>query len=953
MISQNGGMKMKKRFSTIVLSGLLAASAVFNSAAAVERNAVGESLLISEEAEAGSWTEEDNLEMGSEPEEIAASEESAPSDEESASEESAPSEEESELEESAPSEEESESEESAPSDEESQPEESAPSREESEAGESAPAEEETNPEESIPSAENSLVQGSVPSAENSEPKQKAEAIGFQDFDVYGSEPYITLTYDVWERQLPEFPETVTLMMDDGSTREIEAIWVTEDEFADAELETYIYTLELPKGIQFEEELAQEIEENQAMLPWIELVPEAGIATYAVGNPDLSSFSFSISDIRTPSKEMEFDGGNGKNAVLIFGGLSSCGNTESTIRAFQSVLKSVGTRQLDVYAFDIKNNSDSAIISWLPSLKISEDICVNSIKASSDYRSLYRYCLSSLGLSSIAMPLVVYKNADGEVYTYSTGNVDAVDIRNALEEGGITAEQSSGDYTVTISGQSLYSEAFDVLELVNQNRENNGLPALVMDKDLLDAAMTRAAECAVFYSHTRPNGLSCFSIIDTMHEENIAAGQYDAADVMNSWMNSTGHRTNILADCHQSIGIGCFRYNNRNYWVQVFGDSLEQRASQLSDRTQTYDVETASDYVEIGFSTDEKEMHVGDSSQLWIYAVSETNSIAISPSAYRWSSNDSAVARVDSQGKVTAVSKGTTTIVARHQGNSDETLEIRIIVEENPGPEINKIVNTVSGVHVYWDKQTGASRYYVYRSTSREGTYTKIEDLTATNYTDTKVKSGTTYYYKVSAIKDGRETGKSEAMGIAFVDTPDLTLRVNRSIGIGLGWNRIEGATGYAIYRKTTGNWMRVATIAGNNILTWNDTAVKSKNGTEYHYTIRALAGSDMKTLSGCRSTGRTMVRLFTPTISSAAKAGATSLKATWNRNSAATGYEVRLMVGSAVYKTYTYGNNTIIAKTITGLPKGKTYKVQVRSYKKVTGVGSFYSAWSAAKNVTL
>ena len=114
----------------------------------------------------------------------------------------------------------------------------------------------------------------------------------------------------------------------------------------------------------------------------------------------------------------------------------------------------------------------------------------------------------------------------QVYTYSTGNVDAVDIRNALEEGGITAEQSSGDYTVTISGQSLYSEAFDVLELVNQNRENNGLPALVMDKDLLDAAMTRAAECAVFYSHTRPNGLSCFSIIDTMHEENIAAGQYD-------------------------------------------------------------------------------------------------------------------------------------------------------------------------------------------------------------------------------------------------------------------------------------------------------------------------------------------------------------------------------------------------------------------------------------------
>ena len=147
--------------------------------------------------------------------------------------------------------------------------------------------------------------------------------------------------------------------------------------------------------------------------------------------------------------------------------------------------------------------------------------------------------------------------------------------------------------------------------------------------------------------------------------------------------------------------------------------------------------------------------------------------------------------------------------------------------------------------------------------------------------------------------------------------------------------------------------MRVATISENNTLTWNDTAVKPKNGTEYHYTIRALTGSDMKTLSGCRSTGRTMVRLFTPTISSAVKTSATSLKATWNRNAAATGYEVRLMIGSTVYKTYTYGKNTIIAKTITGLPKGNTYKVQVRSYKKVDGIGSFYSAWSAAKYVDL
>ena len=278
----------------------------------------------------------------------------------------------------------------------------------------------------------------------------------------------------------------------------------------------------------------------------------------------------------------------------------------------------------------------------------------------------------------------------------------------------------------------------------------------------------------------------------------------------------------------------------------------------------------------------------------------------------------------------------------------------IVEDENiAAPKISKIVNTVQGSHVYWNKVSGATNYTVYRSTSKTGFYKRLITTSAVHYTDTTVESGKTYYYKIKANKGSIQSGASAAMGIVFVDTPDLTLRVNRSVGIGLGWNKITGATGYAIYRKTTGSWVRVATISGNNTFTWNDTSVKSKNGTVYHYTIRALAGSNMKTLSGCRNTGRTMVRLFTPTISSAVKASSTSLKATWNRNSSATGYEVRLMVDSNVYKTYTYGNNKTIVKTIIGLPSGKTYKVQVRSYKKVSGVGSFYSAWSAAKYVTL
>ena len=272
------------------------------------------------------------------------------------------------------------------------------------------------------------------------------------------------------------------------------------------------------------------------------------------------------------------------------------------------------------------------------------------------------------------------------------------------------------------------------------------------------------------------------------------------------------------------------------------------------------------------------------------------------------------------------------------------------------PTITKMTNTVSGVHVYWNTVPNATAYTVYRATSKNGTYTRVASVSATNYTDIQVTSGTTYFYKIRANVATVQSGASAAKGMAFVDTPDITLRVNRSTGIGLGWNRIAGATGYVIYRRSydgSDAWVRVATVTDNSTLTWVDTSAKPKNGTIFRYTVRALAGSDRKTLSGCRNTGRTMVRLFTPTISSAANASATSMKVAWNRNAQASGYEVRLMVNGSVYKTYTVGGGENLAKTITSLTKGTTYKVQVRSYKKVTGVGSFYSAWSAEKNVTV
>ncbi len=279
-------------------------------------------------------------------------------------------------------------------------------------------------------------------------------------------------------------------------------------------------------------------------------------------------------------------------------------------------------------------------------------------------------------------------------------------------------------------------------------------------------------------------------------------------------------------------------------------------------------------------------------------------------------------------------------------------------EEIPEKPYN-IVNTVHGVHVYWKAVEGITKYGVWRSeTGADGSYTWLGNPAAVHFTDTTAISGKTYHYRITAMdpETGEHSEKSDAAGIIHVSTPDITSRANKAAGIQLGWNKISGATGYAIYRKSFSGsdaWKRVATINGNSTFSWTDTAVKSNNGTVYRYTIRALAGSDMKTLSGCRSAGRTMARLTSRTLNSAERKSFTSIKCSWSTTAYADGYEVRFMVGSDVFKTFTVGNCKTGTKTFTGLKSGQSYKIQVRSYKKVSEVGTFYSAWSEPKYVTL
>lgn len=138
--------------------------------------------------------------------------------------------------------------------------------------------------------------------------------------------------------------------------------------------------------------------------------------------------------------------------------------------------------------------------------------------------------------------------------------------------------STGSSTGSASaaGQSNTAIANQVLQLINAERAKNGLGALTMNTNAQKAAQVRANEIVSQFSHTRPNGQSCFTALKEFNVsystagENIAYGQPDAKSVVNAWMNSSGHRANILKGSFKQTGIGVYKDSKGvYYWTQMF------------------------------------------------------------------------------------------------------------------------------------------------------------------------------------------------------------------------------------------------------------------------------------------------------------------------------------------------------------------------------------------------
>ena len=159
---------------------------------------------------------------------------------------------------------------------------------------------------------------------------------------------------------------------------------------------------------------------------------------------------------------------------------------------------------------------------------------------------------------------------------SSGTAGSTGSSDSSGTAGSTGTTDSTGSTGTVS--TVNSMEKQVASLTNSERKAKGLSVLTLDSQLSKLARLKAEDMAKkgYFSHTSPTYGSAFDMMNKYGVsyrtagENIAKGQKTAESVMNGWMNSSGHRANILSSAYTNIGVGYAKDSRGNtYWVQIF------------------------------------------------------------------------------------------------------------------------------------------------------------------------------------------------------------------------------------------------------------------------------------------------------------------------------------------------------------------------------------------------
>jgi fibronectin type 3 domain-containing protein len=235
------------------------------------------------------------------------------------------------------------------------------------------------------------------------------------------------------------------------------------------------------------------------------------------------------------------------------------------------------------------------------------------------------------------------------------------------------------------------------------------------------------------------------------------------------------------------------------------------------------------------------------------------------------------------------------------------------------------------VNLRWTQSVspGITTNKVYRSTNgSSGPYNLLAALSArTNYSDTAVVNGSTYYYSVTAVNSNGESSLSAYIGATpsapqIPAAPTNLAAVAGNAQVRLSWSASSGATSYRVKRSTT-NGGPYSNIATNTSLTYTNTGLV--NGTTYYYVVSAVNTNGESANSSQVSATPAAVSAPAAPTNLTATAGNAQVRLSWSASGGASSYRIKRSTTNGGPYSNIATNTTSLAYTNTGLVNGTTY----------------------------
>lgn len=263
------------------------------------------------------------------------------------------------------------------------------------------------------------------------------------------------------------------------------------------------------------------------------------------------------------------------------------------------------------------------------------------------------------------------------------------------------------------------------------------------------------------------------------------------------------------------------------------------------------------------------------------------------------------------------------------------------------PTIKSGVSTVSDkLKLTWSKVNGATGYNVYRKLENDKNYKLIKTINGNGnveFTDSGLKCGVKYYYRVNGFrtvdsKNYEGLGSKDYLGLTTPAQP--ALKSAKSLGyntISIEWTKVEGATGYDIYRKTTGTYSKIGTVDKQSTVTFKDE--KAVTGVRYQYTVRAFYNKDgIKRVSTYENYIHGTAYPSNPNLTSVTSVEYNAIELKWDKADGANGYKIyRKLPSDKNYKELIilYGQtDKYTDQTVTC---GTTYQYTIKSFRYENG----------------